>query len=226
MAVLVTPNDFRSNTQAEYCYGLQLTPDDADDTRLTALIARATVRVNEFCADSFDGEGTKAITLDGSGESTLVLPKRCTAVSQVQTLDNYGNLTTQQATSYRLHSSLTDSGSRRLDRAVNDWLAIPYPGLGLLNNPYSPWRWYPSPQSVIVTGTWGWTTPPADIRRAVAVVVFDQAKPIGSQTVRATRWMDGANVFDINTSMPTGIVEVDMLLHEYNRRPMPYVALG
>lgn len=223
---LVSPDDFRVTSLANYCVGISLTDNEADDTVLGEAIAEASQYVDEYCSDIFGGV-TETLTLDGSGEARLWLPRRCTAISALVTLDQFGNPTTQASEAYRLHSSLVDAGSKRLARDARDWVELVYLGTGISTQLwFNPWKFYPESQSIRITGDWGWTTPPLAIKTAIALLAYDQVKASGSVTVRHQRMQAGAELYDNSVSSPTGIPKVDTILAEYDYERTPRVAIA
>lgn len=220
----LTPADFRTATLNEVCQGLALAagaPDNVSDAFLTAAIARLTVRLDELTNDHFESQSL-TIDLTGDGTSTLTLPIRCTAVSQVRTLDPLGNYTTQLATSYRLVSSLDAAGATRVIQQADDYLDIPtgqflslYWGAGR--------RWPAEANGVRVIGTFGWTVTPPDIKRALALMVFDHFKPLGQTLRRATQYQTSDAVYSFGAGdedHPTGLWEVDEIVKDYLREPV------
>jgi len=211
--------DFRTTTQAEYCRGLTLTTDEASDAALTATIARVVDRVEALCDDTFVS-ASATYDLRGSGTSQLALPARCTAVTTVSTRSYLGALTVQAATTYRLVSSLDTAGANRIPGIPWDYLEIPpyqhFTGV-VLDTGY----WWPvGPETIQVVGTFGWTVTPPDIKRAIALLVYDQIKPLAPilrrvstyNTVDATYEYSG-----VNASGPTGIPDADAIIEDFNR---------
>lgn len=220
---LLTYSSFRSETLAEPCQGLALTADEAGNTNLTSAIARLTARIEEWCNDTFESE-TATFELDGDGTRRLDLPKRCTAITTVKLRNAAGTLgSAQTSTVYRLHSSLYSSGSKK--NGEMDWLDIVPDGAGLAGSTYSAYLWPPGAQTVQVAGTFGWTTAPADIKRALALLVWDHFKgrrgdlaraevvSTSEQTVRYTPTDPAVGLF-------SGVPEVDAIVAA-NRRATP-----
>lgn len=212
---IITAADFRAATVAEYCYDIQMETATAPDAALTATITRMTTKLQEYCDDSFESENL-ALSVSGDGiSSMLLLPKRCTAISQIRTLASTGTYTVQTASRYRLKSSLYASGSRRVSQSALDWVEIVQAlSVG--------WSWPSDVNGVEVTGTFGWTTCPGDIKRAVALMCWDHFKPQRGDLRRASRvsTQDTTTEYlpaDPDIGVFTGISEVDDIIREYRR---------
>lgn len=218
MSYLV-PDDFRTASIAEYCEQIDLTIEEADDTRLAAAIARLSQRVDDATNDHFSSE-TLTLDLNGGGSPRLYLPQRCTAVTTLSTRNVQGALTTQASTSFRLHSSLDATGVARLGEY--DWIDAIVWGPGLTGVYYA-WSFDYGEQTVRVTGTFGWMTTPADIKRAVALLVYDHFKPIRQDLRRANRMATADASYDFAQTEPTGIPEVDGIIAQYRRESVPLV---
>lgn len=206
--------DFREATPAEYCSGLALTTAEASDATLGSAIARLSQRFDDLTSDHFESE-TLTLELDGDGTTRILLPRRCTALTTVKTRDQAGTLTLQASTAYRLHSSLDSTGSKRIYGSL-DWIdLVPLSG-GLVSTVDGPYGWPCGPQTVQVVGTFGWTTCPTDVKRAVALMVYDHFKPISDQTRRAEGWV--INGISYTRSVTgTGLPEVDAVIDDYRR---------
>lgn len=211
---LLTPANFREQTLAAACAGLKLDQSEAPDTDLTTWIAAVTQRVNEVCGDFFE-PSTTSLEHDVAWDSSrLYLQRRTTAVTAVKTRDALGNLTTQSSTAYRLHSSLDSTGAVKLEGS--DYLELIWGGGGLAST-WNPWLWPTGTQTVQVTGTFGWTTAPGDVKRAVAMMVWDVFKRQDSDVRRAIRWARGDLTVERDTDTMTGMREADELLKPYLR---------
>jgi len=213
---LITEADFRSATVAEYCIDLQMDTSTAPATALTAAIARFTTRFQEYTNDTFEQE-TLTLSTQGDGGMTLRLPKRCSLVTQIRTLSSSGTYTTQPAARYRLHSSLYSSGSKRIGEV--DYLELVAGAGGLSGIGY---YWPSDPNCVEITGTFGWTTAPADVKRAIALMCWDHFKPQRGDLRRASRVSTQDVTTEYLPSDPaanvwTGISEVDDTIREYRR---------
>lgn len=209
------PAAFRLPSLAEYCAGLALTDDEAETSRLTASISRQSDRFDRLTNDHFETQTATTLTLRGNGTSILDLPRRTTAITSV-TITNYAGTATVQASTYwRLHSSLNSTGSAIAYDGALDWLeVIPWQYLtGLTSGSGS--YWPDEPNSVTVVGTFGWTVTPADVKRAVALLVYDQFKPEADILRRANQLSDAGSTYQLSTS-GTGIPEVDAIVDAYS----------
>jgi hypothetical protein len=217
----VVESDFRTESLAEYAYGLELSTTEAPATAVTSAITRLSARVDEWTNDHFEAESL-TLDLDGSGTTKLYLPQRCTAVSSVSIRDEEDVYTVQTALGYRLHSSLRD-GVKAV--GLYDWLEIVGEGDGLTGLPglsYNAWRWPVGPATVRVAGTFGWTTTPFDIKRAVAVLVWDHFRQKRGDMVYASRVSTADRTVEYPAPDPsngvfTAMPEVDAILQTYQR---------
>ena len=199
----IAPADFRTTTLAEYCEDIPLDVSEADDTRLTATIARKSAQLDRMTNDHFESQ-TLTLTLNGYGRPSLSLPKRCTAVSQVQTIDRYGAVSTQTAGIWRLVSSLNSAGSDWAPgRNQFDMLSI-IPGRYLIGMPWwSPLGVWPyGANSVTVAGTFGWTVTPAEIKRACALLVWDHIKFRSDILVRSNIMQTAQALYNVADTPP------------------------
>lgn len=214
MAYLVAA-DFRSETLHEAAAGLALTVDEAEDAALTSAIARASVRFDDYTGDHFESEAALVLTLRGNDGSALYLPRRCTAVSQVRIQSALGVYTIQASTVYRLVSSLETGGARRRSKWATDYLEI-LPNQYLTGTTYGTADGWPcEANSVEVTGTFGWTVTPADVKKAVATLVYDHFKPIRKDLAMADRWATEDASFTRSASEPSGIPVVDDIVASF-----------
>ena len=229
---LLTPADFRPASLHEACIGLDLTDEQADDATLTASIARLTTRISRWCSDTFE-TATGTVEVDGAGSYRLMLPQRFTAVSAVKIRDAYGTLgTAATVTAYRLHSSLNAAGTERVGgTAMLDWLEVVSGGVGLpVSYPYSDlYRWPYGSQTVQVTGTYGWTVAPPEIKRALALVVWDHVTRQRGDLRSAESMQAGGTLVrftqpDPSLGIYSGIAEADEIIRDYSRKMTTAVA--
>jgi hypothetical protein len=208
--------DFRTPTLAEYCLDIPLTAQDADDTRLGSAIAREQARLEELTNDLY-ASATLTFDMNGWGRASLPLPMRCTAVTTVKTRDLNGTLTTQDSSVYRLVSSLDAAGAVRVRQY--DRLAI-VPGKYIAQVPYwSPqyvWPW--GDATVQIVGTFGWTTTPPEIKRALALMVWQHVKPVGA-LLRQTQTLATGDAFYTLTALPPEAADI---VTRYTRPEVPF----
>jgi hypothetical protein len=223
MAPVLTPADFRPSTgglavhEAVGRYGLS--EAEANDADLTVTIARMTRRVQELTFDDFIADTTTLKLSPVYPWFKLFIPKRCSAVTQVATRDELGVLTVQSAAIYRVMPSLNAAGDDFSDPRQNDTIELlgsPAAGLTAVRDP---WSWPTGPQAVEVAGTFGWTTPPGDIVRAVAMLCFNHYKPMRLDLGMTTRITAQGETLELDTEGATGLAEVDSILRRYDRRP-------
>jgi hypothetical protein len=223
----LTATQFRDGTLAESCHGLALSLTEAPTMELADAITRLSVRLDDWTNDHFESE-MLTLGLDGRGGGNLLLPKRCTAVTQVDIRNSSGALTTQDVARYRLHSSL-EGGTRRKDDATDDWLEL-VPGSGGLTGLPAGWTdvylWPLGLLTVDVTGAFGWTAVPGDIKRALALLVWDHFKALRQDLRRTSRYSTAEMTVDPADASPSGILEVDAIIAAYRREPSPAIAVA
>lgn len=210
----ITAADFREATLAEYCKGLIITDEDMDSTKLALAITRCSGNFDNLTNDHFES-ASATYNLTGDGSSHLTLPQRCTAVSTVKTKDLLGVQTTQSSSTYRLHSSLVTGGTDTIALDSEDYIAI-IPGQYLSLTGYGG-RWPCDPASIEVVGTFGWTVTPYDVKRAVALMVYDSVKPMSPTLRKATTYRTLDAQFDYAATGPTNIPEADEIIRQYTR---------
>jgi hypothetical protein len=156
--------------------------------------------------------------LTGDGSSTLVLPQRCTAVTTVKTRDSLGALTTQASSTYRLHSSLNSAGSDLVAPDSEDYIQV-IPGQYLVLQ-YGGYGWPVGPQAVQVIGTFGWTVTPPKVKRAIALMVYDQLKPMAPILRKVSSYRTSDTQYEysgVDATGPTGIPDADRIISDYTR---------
>ena len=158
--------DFHSGSRKVWTEGLPLDEGDGDESYLEAAILVAQGRIEDDLGDVFEAPNPDdpiALTLSVRDASRrLSVPRRIRSITSVQTRDISGNLSTQSSTLYR-YSTSTDP--------VSDYLSI-IDGLSLSTG------WWPvGLDTVVVTGRFGYVTPPDDIKRLCALYVYDYLRP-------------------------------------------------
>lgn len=213
----IVPADLRSATLAEYASGLALTTTDVASTGsealLTAAIVRLSQKLDDLCNDRFSTVSETSYTLEANGTDTIVLPHRTTRIYNLTTIDPDDIETLEAAGAYRLTSSLDPDGARRVREF--DTLSVIPAGPGL-SGTRSPWC-FDKGRTVTVAADFGWTTTPGDIRRAVALLVYDHFKPVDKSLRRAERWQTESASYSQALTEPTGLPEVDDIIKEYRR---------
>jgi hypothetical protein len=183
----VAAADFREASRKPWTKSLVLTEADASDGELDLLIAQAAGLIELELDDDFDPpnpDADETIIVDGTIGSRLYIPRRVRSLTSVGTRTLAGVVTAVAATAYRLHSSLAASGAAMLDgNRKRDWL-----------DSLSPTTW--AADGVQLVGKFGWLSPPGDIKRLVALRVYDLVKPTGDplSTVAQRVTSDGSLV--------------------------------
>jgi len=213
---LLTEADFRDPVPNEVCQGLQLEDAEAPASLLTAAIARLTAKLNIYTDDFFEPRSL-TIDLDGGDRARLILPYRCTSLTSVSLRDQNDVLTVQAAAVYRFTSSLNAAGAEAVGDF--DYIDVVPQGDGLTGGPTGSGatRWPAGPKTVRVIGSFGWTTVPVDVKRALALMVFHHFKPIRGDLRLATRVTTADQVTDFAATDPTGIPEADEIISAYRR---------
>lgn len=166
----VAAADFRERTMRPWCVGIVLGEPDGTDAYLDELITLVTARIEHDLRDDFEPpspDDPVTISVDGNGALLLDLPRRVRVLTTVETLDTSGAYTTQSATTYRLNQSLNAAGTAMNDGQKLDTLEALSITCGV---------WPHNANAVRLTGKFGWAAVPQDIKRLVALRVYDLAK--------------------------------------------------
>jgi hypothetical protein len=159
--------DFRERTVKAWCRGLTLDESDGLDAYIDIVIAEEAGQIELELEDDFDPpnpDNDETIYVDGTIGSRLYIPRRVRALTTVKTRDLVGTLTTVASTSYLLNSSLNSTGTAMRENRKRDWLDS-------LSG--TTWNYAGGVQLV---GKFGWAAVPADIKRLVALRVYDVVK--------------------------------------------------
>ena len=199
--------DFRERTVAPYCANLILTETDGTDAYINLLIAQVTTQVELDLADDFEPpspDDDEVIEVDGWGTTRLYAPRRVRALTTVEIREPWlTTYTTQASTAYRLRKSLNTAGTAMVDGSTSDWLDAL---LGL-----STGIWPKGAQTVRLTGKFGWAAVPTDIKRLVALRVYDILKsPYTNIVERQT--LDATITYGPNS-------EITDITNRYRRQP-------
>jgi len=173
--------DFRERTVKPYCANLILGETDGTDAYLDLIISQVVTQVELDLNDDFEPpnpDNDEIIEFDGNDSYTLLTPRRVRALTTVKTRDSYGTLTTQVSTAYRLRSSLNAAGTAMNEGRKLDWLEA----LSLTTV-----VWPCGTNSIQLTGKFGWAAVPDDIKRLVALKVYDQIKGNADPMSRITQ---------------------------------------
>jgi hypothetical protein len=161
--------DFRERTVKPHCANLILSENDGLDAYIDLVITQVSTQVELDLADDFDPptpDTDEIISVDGSGWSRLYLPRRVRSLTTVETraLEVY---TVQASTKWRLRKSLNTAGTAMVEGRVSDWLDAV--SLSTTVWPYGA-------DTVRLTGKFGWAAVPDDIKRLLALKVYDLIK--------------------------------------------------
>jgi len=173
--------DFRERTVAPWCAGLILGETDGLDAYIDLLITQVVTRVELDLGDDFEpagGDPDETLNVNGSGRARLYTPRRVRALTTVKTRADDGTLTVQATSVWRLQKSLNTAGTAMLDAARLDYLDL-----------FSS-VWPEGTQTVELVGKFGWAAVPTDIKRLVALKVYDlikaKADPLSTLVQRTT----------------------------------------
>lgn len=189
----IAADDFREETRKPWCRSLILTEADCGEVELDLLITQVAGLVELELDDDFDPpnpDNDETIFVDGTIGSRLYVPRRVRSLTSVSTRSLSGTITAVAATSYRLHSSLV-GGIAMLDgNRKRDWLD---------SLSYTTW----ASDGVQLVGKFGWAAPPGDIKRLVALRVYDMVKATGDplSTVQQKVTSDGSVVMGESREM-------------------------
>ena len=167
--------DFRERTVKPYCSNLILGEADGLDAYIDLVITQVTTQVELELSDDFEpagGDPDETLDVDGTGRTRLYVPRRVRSLTTVKTRDALGALTTQASTLWRLRKSLNAAGTAMLDGQRLDWLDV-IDGKALVTVGSI---WPEGTQTVQLVGKFGWAAVPDDIKRLVALKVYDQIK--------------------------------------------------
>jgi hypothetical protein len=201
--------DFRERTQKPWCVGLLLTEGDATDAQLDLFIAQTAAQVELELQDDFDPptpDNDETIYVDGSIGSRLYIPRRVRSLTTVSTRNLAGTLSAVASTSYRLNSSLNAAGTAMRENRMRDWID---------SSSGTTWNWSGGVQLI---GKFGWAAVPADIKRLVALRVYDVAKATGDPLSRITQRTTTDHLELVGESR-----EMARIISLYNRK-MPVMA--
>jgi len=204
----VAAADFRERTVKPYCANLMLGESDGLDAYIDLIIAQVTTQVELDLADDFDPpnpDTDEVISVDGSGWSRLYLPRRVRSLTTVETraLEVF---TVQASTTWRLRKSLNTAGTAMVEGRVSDWLDAVSLSTSV---------WPPGADTVRLTGKFGWAVVPDDIKRLVALRVYDQIK---GQADPLSRIVQRTTADAILTYGPSQ--EVTDIMERYQRTPL------
>ena len=164
--------DFRERTVKPYCANLLLDETHGTDSYIDLIIAQVTTQVELDLADDFEPpnpDNDETIDVDGWGTLRLYAPRRVRSLTTVAARwPDVSTFTTLASTSYRLRKSLNTAGTAMVDGRTSDWLdAMPGLFTGI---------WPLGAETVRLTGKFGWAAAPEDIKRLVALRVYDLIK--------------------------------------------------
>jgi len=170
------PADFREPTQKHWARDLVLGPE-ITDALLTQTIAWVATQLELDLADRFDPptpDNDETIDVDGSLTSRVYLPRRIRSLTSLQTKNTSGTLASVASSTYRVHSSLNAAGT---DFAFDGHRGSDYiDAFG--------WTFPIEAGSLRLVGKFGWAVVPDDIKRLVALDVYDIVKGSSDPTSR------------------------------------------
>jgi len=209
----VAPGDLLAKTKKSWAQGYTLTESDGDATYIASVIADVEAWVDLTLDDDFEpagGDPDTTLDVDGSGMPRLYVPKRVRSLTTVELRDSAGILTAQAATLYRLRSSIVNGALA----GGADYLEL----IGSLSASGGAWPY--GINAVKLTGKFGWAAPPAEIKRLVALLVFDRVKSKNGN-LRKTEQLqtrDATYTFVDPEDIKTGITEADDIIYRYSHR--------
>ena len=220
-AAYITATQMRAASLAEFAWGLAVDQVRVpDDGHITSTIARVSQDFDDWTNDRFSSDAAVALTLTGSRDRRLELPRRTTAITTLSITNSLGTVTNQASTVYRLHSSLEPAGDRRRPADDIDYVEM-IPFQYLTGATYGPTYVWPSePNSITVTGTYGWTVTPPKVKRAIALLVYDFYNPQADVLRQVIQLNDAGTSYSFqrDAEHPSGIPEVDQTVRDYTYR--------
>jgi len=169
MAILAAA-DFRERTVKPYCANLILGETDGLDATIDLVIAQVTERVELDLSDDFEpavGDADETVVFSGNGLYTLNPPDRIRSITSLSTRDDLGVLTTQGSSTYRHRPSLVGGTTMDNGRKYDELYSLSL----------STGCWPTGVSSIQIIGKFGWSAAPTDIKRLVALYVYDLVKP-------------------------------------------------
>lgn len=159
--------DFRLGGLQPWTATLTMTEQEGTDAYLDAVIAGVTTRVEMDLDDDFEPptpDNDETFVTEGSGLDVWHVPRRVRSLTSVKTRDDAGTQTTQ--TAYRLSSSLNAAGTAMVGKLDS---------LQIVSGFTVP-CWPTALGSIELVGKFGWAAVPHDIKRLVALLVYDWVK--------------------------------------------------
>lgn len=208
MAYMVAA-DFRSATRAAWVPSTNvLEVSDVGSTELGSLITEMSNRLDEMTDDHFESSGAGTVILVNSiGGSELWVPKRIQAITKLETLFQPTTFVTENTSAYGYEAFTGDM--RQIHK--EDLVKI-VAGIGLSGGP----SWPNDRQCVRITGTFDWPTTPPEVKRAVALMVWDAVKAMGDYAQRATRLSNNDGVYEGFGSLPPKAADI---VERFSRQP-------
>jgi len=207
---VIAAADFRERTVKPYCANLILGETDGLDAYIDLIITQVVSQVELDLADDFEapgGDADETLDVTGWGTTRLYAPRRVRALTSVAVRYAWETtFTTQASTAYRLRKSLNAAGTAMVDGTKSDWLDA-LPGL-------STGAWPSGAETVRLVGKFGWLSPPDDIKRLVALRVYDQIKGNADPLSRIVQRTTADAILTYGPSQ-----EVTDLTNRYRRSP-------
>lgn len=232
MSGYISSADFRPGSGKWYTHGNPLTVDDADNNSLSDAITAMSETFDLYTSDHFspepgDGppESTTTIDISGNGGPNLSVPKRIRSISDVSLRDRDGTLTSQDPAVYRVTQSLV--GGERTEGDLDQIALIPgryLTGTGFWDDWTYSGSWTDWPigiNTVQLTGTFSWSSTPELVKRAVALMVYQEIKPSTDPLQLSERWATPTASMIMAPKDPTGITKVDEIIKQFTRSRVP-----
>jgi hypothetical protein len=212
----VVPEDFLEVTAKPWCRNLIV--GEGDVPALATAIVQVTSRIEHELQDDFEPpnpDNDVVFEVDGSGQCRLYCPRRIRSITSVKLRDSAGALTVQDTGTYRVSASLNAAGTAMVDQAKQDWLEVIPSRMLSTGADY----WPVGPQTVQLTGKFGWGVVPDDIKRLVALQVYALVRPSADPltTVQQVNYGDHVEVRGESR-------EAAEIVKQYRRRRRGYAA--
>lgn len=203
----VAAADFRVGGLKSYTWDLALTEADGSNTYIDSVVAAAQLQVDADLNDDFEpagGDPDETIVFAGNGRETLDLPRRCRSLTTVSTRDAAGSLTAWGTGTWRLDKSLNAAGTAMVDGRRIDYLEVLVGGLLPC--------WPTMGGSIELVGKFGWASPPEDVKRYTAKLVYDRIKPRADATITQRTTIDAVITYGPDP-------ELERIRSQYERVP-------
>lgn len=192
--------DFRQRTLKSWASDIVLTEADGDDAYIDGVIARLTTQLELDLGDDFEppgGDADETIKIDAYGGDLLTVPRRIRSITTLQTRQA-GGTTMTTTTAYYHRRSLNTAGTAMATNEMGSGRKY-----DVLEASTSLACWPYGQEMVWITGKFGWAAVPDDIKRLLALKVYEavRAKADPLTTVVQLTTVDSVKTFGPSREM-------------------------